>query len=161
MISPEAFLRSLLVLLTAILTALRVRDQSEESQLVDVTLQRAGLWSMAMEAQQTLNNPHYTARRYDRTEADLATRNSYQTADDRWPMLTMHNVDYWRRFCRALGRPDWAEDPHFISESLMPQNQTELLGEIDRIFAEHDLAYWADRLDDADVSGHLPPRWMR
>lgn len=31
----------------------------------------------------------------------------------------------------------------------MPQNQTELIGEIDRIFAEHDLAYWADRLDDA------------
>ena len=77
--------------LTAVLAALRVRDQTGESQFVDGTLRRAGLWSMAMESQQLLNNPAYHPERYDRNMADLATRNSYQTADGRWMMLSRHN----------------------------------------------------------------------
>ena len=81
-------------------------------------------------------------------KADLATRNSYQTSDGRWMMLTMHNIEYWKRFCRALGREDWAEDPRFVSPELMPQNQTEMIPEIDKIFRSHDLAYWSRRLDE-------------
>lgn len=138
-----------LTLLTAVLAALRVRDQTGESQFVDVTLQRAGLWSMAGESQQVLNNPAYHAERYDRMEANLATRNSYQTADGRWMMLTMHNIDYWKKFCEALDRPDWAGDPRYVSTDLVPQNQTELIPEIDEIFKSHDLAYWAKRLDES------------
>ena len=138
-----------LTLLTAILAALRVRDQTGGSQFVDATLQRAGLWSMASESQQVLNNPAYHAQRYDRMQADLATRNSYQTSDGRWMMLTMHNIDYWKKFCAALDRPDWAADPRYVSPELMPQNQTELIPEIDELFRAHDLAYWAKRLDES------------
>lgn len=137
-----------LTLLTAVLTALRVRDQTGEAQFTDVTLQRSGLWSLASEAQQVMNNSSYHPRRFDRMKADLATRNSYETADGRWMMLTMHNIQYWRKFCDALGRPDWAEDERYVSADLMPQNQTELIPEIDQIFRSHDLTYWSQRLDE-------------
>ena len=137
-----------LMLTTALLAALRVRDQTGESQFVDATLQRAGLWSLASEAQQVLNSPGYRPERFDRVKADLATRNSYETADGRWLMLTMHNILYWKAFCKALGRTDWADDPRYVSPDLMPQNQAELIPEIDAIFRSHDYAYWARRLDE-------------
>ncbi len=137
-----------LALLTAILAALRVRDQTGASQFVDTTLQRSGLWSLASEAQQVMNNPGYRPERFDRTKADLATRNSYETADGRWLMLTMHNVAYWKAFCHAIGRADWADDPRYVSPDLMPQNQTHLIPEIDTIFKSHDYAHWASRLDE-------------
>jgi len=137
-----------LMLVTALLVALRVRDQTGESQFVDATLQRAGLWSLASEAQQVLNNPAYRPERFDRMKADLATRNSYETADGRWLMLTMHNVPYWKAFCKALGRSDWADDPRYVTPDLMPQNQAELIPEIDMIFKSRDYAYWASRLDE-------------
>ena len=137
-----------LAALAAILAALRLRDRTGESQFIDATLQRAGLWSMAGEAQQTLNNPSYQATRYDRMQAELATRNSYQTSDGRWMMLTMHNIEYWKRFCHALGHEDWAEDPRFVSPQQMPQNQTEMIPEIDKVFRSHDFAYWSRRLDE-------------
>ena len=81
-----------LVLLTGILAALRLKEQTGTAQFVDGTLQRAGLWSMALESQNVMNNPNYHPERYDRMTADLATRNCYQTSDGRWMMLTMHNI---------------------------------------------------------------------
>tara|TARA_B100000530_G_scaffold240649_1_gene156880 strand:+ start:795 stop:2024 length:1230 start_codon:yes stop_codon:yes gene_type:complete len=137
-----------LVLLTGILAALRLKEQTGTAQFVDGTLQRAGLWSMALESQNVMNNPNYHPERYDRMTADLATRNCYQTSDGRWMMLTMHNILYWKKFCIALGRPDWAEDPRYVSSDLMPQNQSELIPEIDAIFRSHPLTYWAEKLDE-------------
>ena len=134
-------------LLTAVLAALRVRDQTGAAQFVEVTLQRSGLWSLASEMQQVLNNPDYHPTRFDRLAANLATRNAYQTGDGRWMMLAMHNAMYWSKFCQALDRPQWATDPRYISPAGAVQNQTELIPEIDQIFRSHDLAYWADRLD--------------
>ena len=87
-----------LVLLTGILTALRLKEQTGTAQFVDGTLQRAGLWSMAFESQNVMNNPNYHPERFDRMTADFATRNSYQTSDGRWMMLTMHNILYWKKF---------------------------------------------------------------
>ena len=137
-----------LVLLTGILAALRLKEQTGTAQFVDGTLQRAGLWSMALESQNVMNNPNYHPERYDRMTADLATRNCYQTSDGRWMMLTMHNILYWKKFCIALGKPEWAEDPHYVSSDLMPQNQSELIPEIDTIFRSQKLEYWAKKLDE-------------
>jgi crotonobetainyl-CoA:carnitine CoA-transferase CaiB-like acyl-CoA transferase len=136
-------------ILTAVLAALRVRDQTDEAQFVEVTLQRTGLWSLASEMQRVLNTPEVPIERFDRRLAYLATRNSYETGDGRWMMLAMHNVPYWQKFCRALGRDDWADDPHYVSPTGAPQNQQERIAEIDEIFKTQPLSYWAKRLDDS------------
>ena len=134
--------------LTAVLAALRVRDQTQDAQFVEITLQRTGLWSVASEMQRVLNTPGFHAERFDRMTAHLATRNSYETSDGRWMMLAMHNTMYWVKFCMALGREDWANDPHYISPTGAPQNQTELIPQIDEIFRSKPLSYWAKQLDD-------------
>lgn len=135
-------------ILTAVLAALRVRDQTDDAQFVEVTLQRTGVWSLAGEMQRVLNTPEVPMERFDRRLAHLATRNSYETGDGRWMMLAMHNVPYWQKFCRALGRDDWADDPYYVSPTGAPQNQTERIPEIDEIFKTQPLSYWAKRLDE-------------
>lgn len=135
-------------ILTAVLAALRVRDQTDEAQFVEVTLQRTGLWSLASEMQRVLNTPEVPIERFDRRLAHLATRNSYETGDGRWMMLAMHNVPYWKKFCMALGREDWANDPYYVSPTGAPQNQQERIAEIDEIFRSQPLSYWAKQLDD-------------
>ena len=135
-------------ILTACLAALRVRDQTGKSTFVEVTLQRTGLWSIASDMQSVLNTPNHQVQRFDRTKSHLATRNSYETGDGRWMMLAMHNVEYWKKFCRAIGREEWGTDPHFISPTNAPQNQTEKIAEIDKIFRSQPLSYWAKQLDD-------------
>lgn len=134
--------------LTAVLAALRIRDQTGLAQFIDITLQQTGLWTLASEMQRVLNTPEYRPERFDRTTANLATRNSYETSDGRWMMLAMHNTMYWVKFCHALGRDDWGSDPRYVSPSGAPQHQTELIPQIDEIFRSQPLAYWAQRLDE-------------
>ena len=131
--------------LTATLAALRVRDHTKKAQFVEVTLQRTGLWSLASEMQRVLNTPEHEPERFDRMQATLATRNSYETSDGRWMMLAMHNTMYWKKFSHALGHPEWADDPHYISPTNAPQNQTELIPEIDAIFRSQPLSYWTQK----------------
>jgi len=136
-----------LALLTAVLAALRVRDQTGESQFIDVTLQRNGLWGLGTEMELVLNNPAYRPERLNRMAATIAIRNSYQTADGRWIMLAMHNSAYWSRFCSALDRAEWATDPRYVGSAGELLDQSALIPEIDRIFKGQVLQYWVDRLD--------------
>jgi crotonobetainyl-CoA:carnitine CoA-transferase CaiB-like acyl-CoA transferase len=135
-------------LLAAVLAALRLRDRTGQAQFVEVTLQQTGVWSLANEMQRVLNTPDQPPQRFDRMKANLATRNAYETADGRWIMCAMHNTEYWRRFCKALGRDDWAADPRYVSPAGTPQNQTELIPAIDAIFRSRPLSYWAKQLDE-------------
>ncbi len=134
-------------LMAAILAALRLRDLTGDAQFVDVTLQRNGLWGLASEMELVLNNPGFRPQRFNRMAASVATRNSYQTSDDRWMMLSMHNAVYWRRFCAALEREEWADDPRYIDAKGALQSQSSLIPEIDQIFRSHDFEYWSERLD--------------
>ena len=135
-------------LLAAILAALRLAERRGEAQHVDVSLQRAGLWSLATEMQQVLNIPGANPGRFNRYEHGLLIRNAYQAKDGRWFMLTMHDVPrYWPRLCRALERPDWAEDPRFLTTATMLAHGAELMRELEAAFLAHDLAHWAKRLD--------------
>ena len=141
---------SALNLLAATLAALRLRDATGQAQRCEVALQRTGMWTIAGDVQRALVTGEQPPR-HDRTHPSNPIFNSYPTSDGRWLMLAMAQTDrYWRRFCEMLERPDWAEGyPDFASllagaEALAP--------EIERRFAEHDMTYWAARLDEFDMT---------
>ncbi len=136
------------MLLAAILAAMRLAERSGAAQFVDVSLQRAGLWSLATEMQQVLNIPGADPGRFRRYEHGLLIRNAYQTKDGRWFMLTMHDVPrYWPRLCRALNRPDWAADGRFQTTASMLAQGAELMHDLEAAFREHDLEYWGKQFD--------------
>ena len=136
-------------LMTAILAALRVRDQTGEAQFVEVTLQRTGVWALASDINSAL---------YERTQPQKTSSrdpgnpiwNVYATADDRWLLLVMPMaLPYWGRFCAMLDRPDWVDDERFTTTVGLSQNAAEVVPAISEAFAAEDLAHWREKLDAA------------
>ena len=79
-------------LLAAILAALRLRDQSGEGQVVDVTLLGTGLWTIGTDLAAALQAGHQPPR-HDRERPPNALWNSYRCADGRWLLLVMLQPD--------------------------------------------------------------------
>lgn len=75
----------------------------------------------------------------------------YRTADGRFVTLGALEPKFWRGFCAAVGRPDW------IERQSDPLPQTGLIGELDALFAAHDLAHWRALLDPADCCFEVLP----
>lgn len=133
--------------LAAILAALRHRDKTGESQFVDVSLQRSGIWTLGADIQQQLAGLPERPRQ-DRTTQGMITWNSYQTGDGRWIMLVMNDPPrYWNRFARCIERDDLVDDPRYVTTDQLLQHGPALIAELDAIFANHDLEYWSGRLD--------------
>jgi crotonobetainyl-CoA:carnitine CoA-transferase CaiB-like acyl-CoA transferase len=135
-------------ILAAVLAALRVRDRTDAAQHVEVTLQGTGMWTLGGDLQAALIAREQPAR-HERTRPANPIWNSYRAADGAWLLLVMPqpDPDYWPRFCKMMGRPEWAHDPRYDTLAKRRQETVELTATIDRLFAEHDLAYWSAQLD--------------
>ncbi|MEZ5559710.1 MAG: CoA transferase [Pseudomonadales bacterium] len=138
-------------LLAAILAALRLRDLTGEGQHVEVTLQRTGIWALASDVNNALldrTQPQKTSRR----QPVNPIWNFYQTSDDRWLALVMPMaMAYWPKFCVAIGREDWLEDPRFQHLPGLAEHGPALVPELEVLFRAHDLSYWREVLDAAGL----------
>ncbi len=135
-------------LLASTLAALRLRDRTSEAQLVDVSLLRTGVWSIAADLQLALNDPAWVPNKQDHTRSWLLFHRPYWTRDDRVVQLTMTRVDrYWAPFCHALGRSEWAEDPRYCTTEALEAHGAELVTEVESIFRTRDAAEWGEILD--------------
>ncbi|WP_172828523.1 CoA transferase, partial [Mycobacterium colombiense] len=50
---------------------------------------------------------------------------------------------HWPALCRAVGRPEWRDDPRFADARARAVNSTVLIAELDEIFATRPLDEWA------------------
>ena len=132
-------------MLAAVLAALRLRDQAGEGQYVEVTLQATGMWTIGTDFAAAAVSG-LAAPRHNREAPSNPIWNSYRTRDGRWIVLVMLQPErYWPAVCSALERPEWADGasgPHELAS-----RSHELAAAIGECFAQHDLAYWSQRLD--------------
>ena len=54
-------------------------------------------------------------------------------------------------FCRALDRPEWAEDPRFVTEAERMKHKRLLLAQVHEVMAQKPTEYWVERLLEARV----------
>jgi crotonobetainyl-CoA:carnitine CoA-transferase CaiB-like acyl-CoA transferase len=81
--------------------------------------------------------------RMARESAANALWNHYRCRDDRWIALGMLQPDrYWADFCRALGRPELAEDERFATQRARIGRAREVVTMLDAIFAERTRDEW-------------------
>jgi crotonobetainyl-CoA:carnitine CoA-transferase CaiB-like acyl-CoA transferase len=138
-------------LLAAILAALRVRDRTGQGQYVEVTLQRSGIWALASDVNGALH-AGVQPEKASRAAPGNPIWNFYRTHDGRWLALIMPMpLAYWPKFCRLVGRDDWASDARFATLPGLAEHGPALIAEIDALFAAHDLAYWRTQLDAAGL----------
>ena len=84
-----------------------------------------------------------------RTEAGNPLWNHYRCADDQWLALAMLQADrYWADFCRAIERPELADDPRFAEMGERTKNRVECVAALDEAFARHPRAEWLRRLKE-------------
>ncbi|HSO95395.1 MAG TPA: CoA transferase [Acidimicrobiia bacterium] len=130
-----------------ICAALTARARTGEGQLVATSLLRHGMYTIGFDLNTALRFgvPIGTA-----THATMGNPaiNCYQDRDGRWFWLIGLNEDrHWPDLCRAVGRPDWIDDPKFATGRARRQHLDELIPALDAIFATATREEWGTNLD--------------
>ena len=133
--------------LAATLAALRLRDLTGEGQVVELSLQRTGVYTIATDFAKVLVDGNQPAR-FNRAAPPNPMHNTYRAADGRWIMLVHMTPDpYWPKLCAAVERDDWAAGERYRTMRGRQQFCAEIAAELERMFALHDSAYWYAALD--------------
>jgi crotonobetainyl-CoA:carnitine CoA-transferase CaiB-like acyl-CoA transferase len=135
-----------LALFASVLAALRLVEKTGQGQVVDVSLLQAAAWTMSSDLSATLVdgvNPPRTGRR----ARMHALHGAFRCADDRWILLFMPEAHWWARFCTAVGRPEWIDDPRYADIPSRRARMSELTDLMDALFVERPLADWAALFD--------------
>ena len=86
-----------------------------------------------------------------RHEALSALRVHYQCRDGRWLLLSIAADEWrWEKFKTCFNAPE-LDDERFATNAGRDKHARELVMILDKLFAEHDLAHWRQRLDEAGL----------
>lgn len=141
-----------LSLLSAVLAALRLRDQTGEGQTVEVALYHVAAWTMSSDLTTSIVSGGEPAR-WSRAEWPSPMTGRFECADGAWIAFQMPGPkDFFPAFAACLGRPEWAADARYSSREGRAANAIELNEACDAIFATADRDTWAERLDQAGLT---------
>jgi crotonobetainyl-CoA:carnitine CoA-transferase CaiB-like acyl-CoA transferase len=75
--------------------------------------------------------------------AKISPSNIYPTSEGKWMVIAANLDALFRRLCTAMDKPEWADDPRFVTHEARGENQDEL----DGLIAEWTKTKTADELD--------------
>lgn len=134
---------------SGVLSALYQREKTGQGQKVDVAMLDCQL--------AILENALVRYQVEGKAPAPLGTRHPTITpfqafrASDAWFVVAVGNDSLWKTFCEALDRPDLLADPRFSTNGDRTKNITDLIPELERVFARRTAAEWIDLLEGAGV----------
>ena len=131
-----------MTLVAAILLGLRQRDRTGKGSWVGTSLYANGVWANGTSAAGALVGAHLPPRQAPDKPRNALT-NLYRTKDDRWLQLLLVRDDrLWPVLCKAIERPDLAEDPRFTERADRRARSLELVKELMPVFAAKTYAEW-------------------
>jgi len=142
-----------MALFSAVLMALLARERSGRGTRVSCSLLAAGAWSNAVMLQAKLLGATFLERR-PREQARSFTSVYYRAADRRiFKMSIVNHQRDWPKVCAALGRPSLAADPRYatLEDRREEGRMAELIAICDGVFGGRPMAYWEEKLREADV----------
>jgi crotonobetainyl-CoA:carnitine CoA-transferase CaiB-like acyl-CoA transferase len=141
-----------MTLTAGISAALFRRERTGTGQLVETSLLRTGLYVLGWDTSVALRTGAELPQGTDRTVAGNPVFNSYQDSEGRWFWLLGLEADrHWPKVCRAVGRPEWIEEPRFESYASRVQHAAEIVEALDAEFRKAPLAEWTARFGEHDV----------
>lgn len=149
-----------LTLFGAIMMALYHRERTGSGTKVSTSLMANGAWSNGILAQAALcGTEGFKAFTEPHADSPNPLISVYSTRDGRQFFLVMvKEASEWGLFCRAIDRPDLLEDPRFAESENRRENARELVGILDEVFAQKNLAEWTEILDRGRVTFGLIQR---
>jgi crotonobetainyl-CoA:carnitine CoA-transferase CaiB-like acyl-CoA transferase len=140
-----------LAALGGLLAAVLEQRATGRGRVVEVSLLRTGAYVLGWDLglQMTLGK---VARAEPRERNQAPLMNPYRAADGRWFFFTgLEASRHIHAVCRALGRPDLAEDQRFADASAIRRHRAEIIAILDEIIAERPLSDWAERFESVGV----------
>ena len=134
----------------AVLAALLNREKTGVGDEIDISLYEplmSILGSMIIDYDQL---GHVTSRRGNRSTWTVP-RNAYRTRDDKWVAVSSAANSIAPRLFRAVGRPDWAEDPTLATNPQRFKRVDEIDNGIASWIRKHDQSFVLDHFHKADV----------
>ena len=134
----------------AVLAALWARERTGRGQRIDMAMLDCGVASLTYMAQ------YYWAtgeppRRLGSRHPTIVPYQAFPTLDGKYLVVAVGSQAIWERFCRAVGHPEWADDPRFADNAARVQNRTELEGLLVEVFRQKPLKEWLAILKEHDV----------
>ncbi len=128
----------------AILGALQGRAATGMGQYVDVAMQDTAISLLTILAGRYFVTPDAPPS-WD-FNGGTAAWNVYATGDGRYLTLTAYDDAFWKRFCRAVGRPDL--EPYGFHNT---QDRDRVIEEVRSIFRQRSFSEWESLLTENDV----------
>jgi len=132
-----------MTLAAAVCAALVARERTGEGQLVTTSLYRQGAYTVSFDLNTFLMTGHEIAIGQRETMGNPCMNNYVARDGRRFWIVGLQGDRHWPALCRAVGRPEWLTDPRFATGRSRAANATELISELDEIFATKPLDEWA------------------
>ncbi|OBF62877.1 CoA-transferase [Mycobacterium sp. 852002-51971_SCH5477799-a] len=128
----------------AVCAALLARERTGTGQLVTTSLYRQGAYTVSFDLNTYLMSGQPIAIGQRETMGNPCM-NNYAAADGRrfW-IVGLEAERHWPALCRAVGRPEWRDDPRFADARSRAVNSAELIAALDDIFSTRPLDAWAE-----------------
>lgn len=133
----------------AILAALRRRDQTGESEHIEVSLLDSGLAVLINVAQAALLTGK-EARRYGNAHPQIVPYETFE-ARDGWVAVAAANDGLYRRLCDAIELPELAHDQRFATNADRVLNRDQLIALLAQRFRDRTTDEWVHALGVAGV----------
>lgn len=140
-----------MTLFAGIMMALYQRDRSGEGSMVSTSLAAAGAWANGLNLQATLAGIDNAARR-DKEGWSNPVQSVYTTADDRYVLIAVQNVERdWPKLAALLDHAEWLDDEQLQPVKPLFQNRFRARELVAAAVREIDLAELCRRLDEAGI----------
>lgn len=124
----------------AILAALFRRQRSGEGERIDVSLLDSMVALMSYVASNFLVSGELPTR-YGNGHPNIVPYQSFAAEDGHFAFAA-GNDRQWQRFCQAVDRPEWAENPRFKTNSDRVQHREEVVRDLAELFANRPVGHW-------------------
>ncbi|MER1985176.1 MAG: CoA transferase [Solibacillus sp.] len=134
-----------------ILTALRMRDQTNEGQFIDLSLLDVQMSSLANVASAYLN-AGFASERLGNRHNNVAPYQVFPCADG--PLMICAGTDgQFKKLCLMLERKEWATDERFVTNTLRKQHEAVLAELISEITVTKTRDEWIALLQQYKIPG--------
>lgn len=135
--------------LIGILAALYHREKTGEGQFIDISLLDTQVGALYNIGQNYLTSGE-EPRRMGNEHASIVPYQAFK-ASDGYVVLAVGNDRQFRDFCAFAGKPEWADDPRFATNSNRVRNRAGLIPLIREVMAQRSIDDWVDGLEGRGV----------
>lgn len=128
------------------LAALNERHYSGLGQCIDVSLADTGYTMTEIQCSAFLGSGLDTPRKGN----GKGTSNVYKTKDG-WALVAAQSNNIWPRFCKVVGKTNWADDPRFATKSLRDDNASAIEAELTEWFLNRTTAEAVTSIADEGI----------